>query len=273
MSTSPLSRFPLHLTGSPGFIEGMLKNVDQYTPSPDSIPPLTVLTLAALPTDETQTGGRLSLREFFQLGSDLRNAAENPLSENQLSTLTEEQREVYRSNIENQKPDRQLQKIAYAYLNTKIPRFPNLDELFLDNTPIDKWFFTSNNPKDHEYLLQCGCNPNAIVMDGRSLLNNAAYYGYTETVQALIDARADLESRDNYARSPLNNAARWGYTETVQALIDAGVDLESKDIEGRTPLNNAAYFCRTDIAQALIDAGAKLDSRDKSGRTPLDTAT
>ena len=55
-------------------------------------------------------------------------------------------------------------------------------------------------------LLSNGANPNVKDDRGRTPLHHAAYYGYVENVQALLDAGADPNARDNEGWSRLNAA-------------------------------------------------------------------
>tara|TARA_B100001121_G_C18261365_1_gene421834 strand:- start:137 stop:397 length:261 start_codon:yes stop_codon:yes gene_type:complete len=57
---------------------------------------------------------------------------------------------------------------------------------------------------------------------GSTPLHEAARYGHTETVRALINAKADKDAKDNYGSTPLHLAERFDHTETAQALINAG---------------------------------------------------
>ena len=65
-------------------------------------------------------------------------------------------------------------------------------------------------------LLAAGANVHAYV---DSALRLATFYGYTDTVQALLLAGADVHVQNDHV---LRCAARNGYTETVKALLEAG---------------------------------------------------
>ena len=55
----------------------------------------------------------------------------------------------------------------------------------------------------------------------------------------MLEARAELESRNSYNQTPLSRAARFGHEGIIKLLLEAGADLESKDNGGRTPLSAA----------------------------------
>ena len=92
-------------------------------------------------------------------------------------------------------------------------------------------------------------------------LLDAARNGHTEIANALINARADLDVKDNVGKTPLNWAAEKGHTEIANALINAA-ELNKK-------LLDAARNGRTEIANALINAGANVNTQGESRRTPL----
>ena len=124
--------------------------------------------------------------------------------------------------------------------------------------------------------------------------------------RVLIDAGADLHTKDDYGSSPLHTAcasgalhvvkmlvragarvratyyagwtclqvaSQYGYTETVRYLVGLPeVDLNSRDIDNYTALHLAAIMKHTDVVQVLIDAGADIDTQNYKGRSPLHTA-
>ena len=58
-------------------------------------------------------------------------------------------------------------------------------------------------------------------------MNWAAYYGHTEAVGLLIQARADLERSDYAGRAPIHNSAQNGHFKIVGMLIEAKANLEA----------------------------------------------
>ncbi len=66
----------------------------------------------------------------------------------------------------------------------------------------------------------------------------------------------------------LHIAATLGKINDLEQLVDAGADLSSRDTLGRTPLHIAAECRWADVAAALVEAGADPDTPDGSGNTP-----
>ncbi|KAJ6138241.1 kinase-like protein [Penicillium samsonianum] len=61
--------------------------------------------------------------------------------------------------------------------------------------------------------------------------------------------------------------------EILKDLLDAGANVNSKDGVGRTPLSWAAERRSKSVLQILLDAGSEIDSVDRCNRTPLFYAT
>ena len=69
--------------------------------------------------------------------------------------------------------------------------------------------------------------------------------------------------------TPLMFACKYGNPslETIQALIDAGADVNAK--EGVIGISVLMYAESPEISEALIKNGARIEDKDKDGRTPL----
>lgn len=72
--------------------------------------------------------------------------------------------------------------------------------------------------------------------------------------------------------TPLHVAAERGNTEVVKLLLEAKADIDPKDDDGKTPLHWAVHSGRSEAVKVLIEAGADINARDNDGNTPLDIA-
>ncbi|KAF3235111.1 hypothetical protein TWF192_001077 [Orbilia oligospora] len=109
--------------------------------------------------------------------------------------------------------------------------------------------------------------------DGRTPLLWAAGKGHEAVTRLLINAGAEIETKDKDGWTPLSWAAENGYEAVVQLLINAGAEIETKDKNGRTPLLWAVISRHEAVVQLLINAGVEIETKDRYGWTPLLRAT
>lgn len=119
---------------------------------------------------------------------------------------------------------------------------------------------------------------------GETALHTAA--AWPEGLQALLEARSDVNAESNVRRSPLHMATLSGDLRTVQLLVNAQADVNIQDVdmdhdpryskkEGETPeqhrtaLHYAAVQSNCSIVKVLLQAKASVDVRDSQQMTPL----
>ncbi len=95
-----------------------------------------------------------------------------------------------------------------------------------------------------------------------------------EVVMSLVQAGANVNSRDAGGNTPLHLAASGNTNpEVITALLNAGANLHVQDKEGWTPLYYAASFNENpEITKALLKAGMDIDIQDEYGYTLLHLA-
>jgi ankyrin repeat protein len=110
--------------------------------------------------------------------------------------------------------------------------------------------------------LEGGGNARAITSpyDGTALIA-AAHRGHVEIVRALIAAKAPLNHVNNLGWTALLEAVVLGnggrnHTATVEALVEAGADVTLPDRHGATALQHARTRGYSQIARILENAGA-----------------
>ena len=91
-----------------------------------------------------------------------------------------------------------------------------------------------------------------------SLLDHTEAPHWTaESVQAALDAGADLEARSERGMTPLMTAAGWNESpDVVRVLVDAGADVKARPREAET-------------VGRMRGHGQRLTSRAREPRTPL----
>ncbi|KAL1851077.1 hypothetical protein VTK73DRAFT_9546 [Phialemonium thermophilum] len=110
---------------------------------------------------------------------------------------------------------------------------------------------------------------NARNMKGRTPLSLAAVEGHEEILRLLLDAgQVDVNACDDDGDTPLVKVALRG-SNTVKLLLDAGADIHSRDVLGNTPLILAASGWKENVVKQLLEAGANPHSRNAKGTTAL----
>jgi ankyrin repeat protein len=99
----------------------------------------------------------------------------------------------------------------------------------------------------------------------------AAMQGDLLVLRRLIDAGADVDTRDEDGMTPGMFAANRGYIDLLQALIDAGGNMNLQNKLGWTALMSADPK-RFDIMELLLKKGADPRIRNEGGRTAADEA-
>jgi hypothetical protein len=129
------------------------------------------------------------------------------------------------------------------------------------------------NANNVEVLLRRGADPNTWLRYGFPIIYFAATKGDAAIVRLLMEggATADVIYGDN-GFSPLICAAFNGHTETVLALIDHGADIESRSNLGVSPLIFAARNGHCETVKLLVVRGADLNSRSKYDVSAADIA-
>ena len=119
-------------------------------------------------------------------------------------------------------------------------------------------------------VLLMGCGP---LQSNANSLHRAAEEGDIEAVKKHLAAGANKNVRAGKWRdTPLHRAAFWGYTEVVELLINNEVDVNAKDRYGCTPLHDAAEYSHLEIAEMLINRAPDMNALDNNDDTPLDLA-
>ena len=122
-------------------------------------------------------------------------------------------------------------------------------------------------------LIETGANPNdRTTFDEVSPLHYAAQYDRAAAINALINARANLNCTNRHRSTPLHIAAQYNSAAAINALINAGANLNCTNRHGSTPLHIAAQYGNAAAITALIKAGANLNCTNIHESTPLHIA-
>jgi ankyrin repeat protein len=95
----------------------------------------------------------------------------------------------------------------------------------------------------------------ASLHKGVTALLEATVGGHQETVEALIQAGADVGARTDTGWTALIGASSLGHSGIVRVLLEAGADVNAKNELGETALAAARRTEHSDVAKLLEEAG------------------
>ena len=122
-------------------------------------------------------------------------------------------------------------------------------------------------------LLEKGAKPNAAASHGKTALLAAAHGTDSRVVAALLKANADANAQDTLIGStPIMDASLHGRDLSVQILLAAGADVNTRSKTGKTALHLAAINGHTGVVKLLLAAGADVNAADGHGQTVLSEA-
>ena len=108
--------------------------------------------------------------------------------------------------------------------------------------------------------------------EGSRPLHIAALRGFTDMATALLDASAQLHSKNNWTRTPLFSAVFKGNIPTITLLLNRGASVNDQDINRMTPLHWAAEKNHIPVIRLLLSRGASRTQFDSAGHLPIHRA-
>jgi len=133
-----------------------------------------------------------------------------------------------------------------------------------------QWAALNNRVAVVTYLLDEGCDLNAVDSTGQTAIHWAVVRGAIPALETLLRAGADVNATDSRGYAACHVAAQYGQTAVLYHLsMKWAVDTDVPDADGRTPLHWAAYKGYADTARLLLVIGSRSMLPDKEGCTPL----
>ena len=130
------------------------------------------------------------------------------------------------------------------------------------------------SPDALQVLLSKGADTSFRNKWGESALLIAARDKNMDKVKAILVTSPDVNATDREGKTPLAAACAEGApAELLQALFDAKADVNKGDESGVTALMRAADRGDADTVKLLLAAGAKKDLKDTNAQTAADWAT
>jgi ankyrin repeat protein len=114
----------------------------------------------------------------------------------------------------------------------------------------------------------------AVATDGFTPLGLAAFFRRRAAVRILVGRGANVDRQSENAQhvAPILSAVAGGDADVVRELLDAGADVASRQEGGYTALHSAAAGGDEAIVRLLLEYGADPTSRTEAGQTAHDIA-
>jgi ankyrin repeat protein len=144
--------------------------------------------------------------------------------------------------------------LARSKANVNAKSEGGVTPLFLASSQV-----TDSSLRVLKALVLAEANPNLPIDDMMTPLHKACELGAMRTIQALVDARADVSATAS-GETPLHIVAKRGRTDAARILVAAGADVAAKTDGGLTAVDLAqragADECRRILAAA--DAASRV---------------
>jgi uncharacterized protein len=147
-------------------------------------------------------------------------------------------------------------------------------EELLESGPVLNIFeaaATGQTARVRELLAASPSMVNAYAPDGFHPLGLAAFFGNKATVEALLQAGADVnqQSRESMKVSALHSSAAARRPDIAALLLATGANPNLRAEGGVTVFHEVAVTGQIDLAEMLLTHGADVNVADDSGKTPL----
>jgi ankyrin repeat protein len=164
-----------------------------------------------------------------------------------------------------------------AYLLAKYYRQPKVADYLLGLKPDLDVFTLCVAGHASDVLAKIDKDPELLEAhstDGWTPLHLAAFFGWAELANTLIDRGADVNSRstNSMKNTPLHAAAAGGHVLLVDLLLKRGAHPNATQEGGWTALHTAAQSGNRALAEMLLANGADVNQRAENNQSPLDMA-
>ncbi len=136
----------------------------------------------------------------------------------------------------------------------------------MDNTKLWLSLKEDNPMLFQEWRDEQNIDVRSCQFSGSGLMHWAAHLGAVAIMDDLL-VEIPVDTPDNDGERPLQAAARAGALNSVDFLIKAGADLNSRSNDGRTALMTAAARKQNACAKRLLVSGADTSIPDEAGYT------
>ncbi len=121
-----------------------------------------------------------------------------------------------------------------------------------------------------QLLLEAGADVHSRDISGKPALHWAVNYGYVMIVRLLLQKGADANACNSGAsKTALQLAVVNGHQAIVKHLLEHGADVMARDVDDLTPLQLALQHSWTSIADMLIEHGADVAPCNSTGHNTV----
>ncbi|XP_054690359.1 cyclin-dependent kinase 4 inhibitor C isoform X2 [Grus americana] len=136
-------------------------------------------------------------------------------------------------------------------LKSQIPTVNRVGCLLLQRSQVMKL----GNPKIARRLLINGANPNLKDSTGFAVIHDVAREGFLDTLQTLLEFKADVNIEDDEGNLPLHLAAREGHVRVVEFLLECTeCKVGHQNKRGATAYDLAKLYNRSAVVKLLEDS-------------------
>jgi uncharacterized protein len=164
-----------------------------------------------------------------------------------------------------------------AYLLSKYYRQPKVADYLLSLNPKLDVFTLCVAGRASDVLAKIAEAPELLEAhstDGWTPLHLAAFFGWADLANTLLDRGADVNCRstNSMKNTPLHAAAAGGGVALVDLLLKRGANPNATQEGGWTALHAAAQSGNRALAEALLANGADVNQRADNHQSSLDLA-
>lgn len=170
-----------------------------------------------------------------------------------------------------------LHKGAQDNLELAIHRKEHMQAMFDDGAELSQeegvrllHLSIQRNAETVDLFLERGIDPNTTDREGNTALHIAART-YFDLITKIIPKMKECDQKNKKGETPLMLAAERGCPASVQALINAHADVNATTVDRQTPLMKAASasYKNDDVITLLLKHGARVEDEDAKGKRAL----
>ncbi len=128
------------------------------------------------------------------------------------------------------------------------------------------------NLSEVKRLLDNGAEVNYENKNGLTVLDLAAFNGYSKVVKLLLDNGAEVNYESKNGTTALISAVIFNKNKVAKVLLDNGANVNYENKNGTTALIVAVIFNKNKVAKVLLECGANPDIKNKDGKNTWDFA-